>query len=801
MAMTARFPRPRLATALVLAASLAALGAAADASIRARRAPVLRVLVHDASASCGARAMPQDDEIAALLDGLGSDDRVSVLAFGARARLVVGQCAPSELRGELTRAVAAASAADPHGSALFASLLEVARTGSRIRDESSTARNLEIVLATDGRATDAAKSAWGDLAAALRDAGCASVRVLRRESVATWPVVAELRGPGAARVGEPFALEARGVATGDESDVELRDDSGVVEIRHVSGSGPFRVAFTRIEERTGPVSFSARIANGPAVPAPVARVVVTSPGKVLLLGADPEGVPALDAERRTLRDLRAAEVAPLFAAHDVVVLDDVPSSGLDGLDGALREFVERGGGVVLLGGANSFGAGGWAGRPIERISPLVARPRDATGTFLYLAIDGSGSMAEPWSDAPGAATRDAVVRSAANALVRYAAEDTVVALRRFSHDLLPAGRAVEVIPVSALGREVDSMSPPGGPTALLPPLRESLTLAASRGEKRRAALILTDGRTREKTEDLREALVALEAAQVAVTFVLPGTATLDDEAHSLREALTTTGARVIGATSPERLAEIFRDVEEQARVDETIVSDRGLASDATELVPADAVPKRAVRIDRVWLADGARQVVVSDRGEPVAAVRRVGLGAVAALATRPGDPGWLPAERATGRLVESLVRAVARPASGRVRVERDGETGILVACETPAGSGAPAFAREVGGSADRVPLVPAGGGLLAGEFRARAEWAEILDADGRSLAAAGLDTPSPLEYRDPPAVDFDALAALACRDDTAPGTPLAPWFAGCAVLLALASVAAARIKSAGYWAR
>lgn len=801
MAAPVRLARPRLATVLAVAASLAALSAALDMKIRAGRASVLRVLVHDASASCGARAMPDEREIAALLEGLGSSDRVCVLSFAARVGWAVRQCSASDLRRELARAAAIARPADPHGSSLFGALFGAADDAIRNRDAHS-GRRLELIVATDGRATDRLETPLGTVIAKLRDAGCASMRVLRREPTIASPIVAELRGPGAARAGEPFTLEARGVATRDETLVELLDDSGVVETRQVRGEGPFRLAFTRIEENTGPRALSARIVGATEIPPPVARVALTSPGEALLIGADPRRVPGIEAGWRTLRDLRARDLAPLLAMHDVVVLDDVPSSGLDGLDRELREFVEKGGGVVLLGGPHSFGAGGWAGRDIERISPLVARPLDGTGTFLYVAIDGSGSMAEPWSDAPGAATRDAVVRGAANALAGFAGDDTRVALRQFSHDLLPEGGAVEVIPISAMGRAVDSMRPPGGPTALLPPLREVLTLSSARGEKRRSALILTDGRTAEKASELREALVALEAAHVRVTFVLPGTGALDAEARPLREALTGTSVRVIGATSPERLAEIFREVEEQARVDEPVVSDRKLVlDDATGLLAADAVPRSALRLDRVWLADGARQLVVTDRDEPVAALRRVGLGAVAALATRPGDPNWLPADAATARLVASLVRAVARPASGRVRVERDGATRLLVAYEPSPGAEPPAFARLNGEQGDAVPLVPADGGLLACEVGTRAEWVDLVAADGRVLATAGLDTPVPAEYRDPPAVDLDALAALACRDATPPATPLAPWLAAFAAVLALASVAAARIKSSGASAR
>ena len=56
---------------------------------------------------------------------------------------------------------------------------------------------------------------------------------------------------------------------------------------------------------------------------------------------------------------------------------------------------------------------------------------------------------------------------------------------------------------------------PAGATALLPPLAEALSLAASRGEKRKRALLFTDGRTAERTEELRTALAALDVLATA----------------------------------------------------------------------------------------------------------------------------------------------------------------------------------------------------------------------------------------------------------------------------------------------
>jgi hypothetical protein len=788
---------PRAATWLA-AAAVAAFAASTAPQFGDARGPILRVLVQDASASCGARADADADELAALLDGLDDDDRVAFVSFGEDVRSSPHARKPSAPTTEELR-----RPASPHGSALGDALLHAASLASE--SDARTSR-LEIVLATDGLSTDAPERV-AEGARALRARNCASLRVLKRRSVATPSAVAELRGPGAARVGEPFALEARGVATSPDAVVEIADAAGVVvETRRVGGAGVFRLAFTRIEESEGTASFSARVAGTKDVPAAVARVAVTSPGRALVVGAARREIPGLDAAWRDVRDVRGDDASALFAVNDAVVLDDLRSPSVDEFVEPLRRFVERGGGVVLLGGPDSFGAGAWAGRRIEAISPLVARPHDEKGTFLYLALDGSGSMGAAWSAAPGAATRDAVVRGAAKALVWAAADDATIALRRFSYDLTPPGSAA-VSERAAVARDrlvtsVDALPQPGGSTALLPPLREALSLAAARGERRKHALVLTDGRTAERAEDLHAALAALDAADVGVTFVLPGEETLDEEARSLKAAIVGTRAQVRGAATPERLADVFRDVEEKTRVDEPVVAGRRLVVDAGAAGLVDAAPESAARVDRVWLADGARLLVVTDQGEPVAAIRRVGLGTATALATRPGDAEWLAAGETTSRLVASLVRAAMRPAAGRARVERDGETRLLVRYEPPPGGDVPAFA-ERGGL--RAPLAPAGDGLHAAEFaaagRPSSDWIDLVAADGRVIASAGLDTPAPAEYRDPPPVDLDALAASACGAAPPASKPLLPWLAAAAVALALAGIGTARIKSEARVAR
>ncbi len=65
-----------------------------------------------------------------------------------------------------------------------------------------------------------------------------------------------------------------------------------------------------------------------------------------------------------------------FALFDVIVLGDLDSTFLSrDQRGLFRDFVNDGGGLVMLGGLNSFGPGGYGGTEIEEALPVTVGPR------------------------------------------------------------------------------------------------------------------------------------------------------------------------------------------------------------------------------------------------------------------------------------------------------------------------------------------------------------------------------------------------------------------------------------------
>jgi uncharacterized membrane protein/secreted protein with Ig-like and vWFA domain len=88
-----------------------------------------------------------------------------------------------------------------------------------------------------------------------------------------------------------------------------------------------------------------------------------------------------------------------LAGYDAVVLDDVPATALGAAAMASLQVYVRdlGKGLVMIGGKQSFGAGGYLNSPLEETLPVYMTVRDkqrSPDVALVAVVDKSGSMAD-----------------------------------------------------------------------------------------------------------------------------------------------------------------------------------------------------------------------------------------------------------------------------------------------------------------------------------------------------------------------------------------------------------------------
>ncbi|MCC5828995.1 MAG: VWA domain-containing protein [Phycisphaeraceae bacterium] len=87
----------------------------------------------------------------------------------------------------------------------------------------------------------------------------------------------------------------------------------------------------------------------------------------------------------------------VLRSYDLVILSNTPSDGIStSQQRALMLYVQDiGGGMIVIGGDRSFGAGGWTGAPLADVFPVDTQIPDMTilpPAALSLVIDKSGSM-------------------------------------------------------------------------------------------------------------------------------------------------------------------------------------------------------------------------------------------------------------------------------------------------------------------------------------------------------------------------------------------------------------------------
>jgi Ca-activated chloride channel family protein len=296
-----------------------------------------------------------------------------------------------------------------------------------------------LVLVSDGNATGAdpvevaallgtgarAEDAGGDRPAIPVDVLPVGVRVddeviverldapPRAGAGATVPLRVQLRATGRStgtlrllREGEPVAVDAEG-SMGRRVTLDRGRAVEVLEVPLAAGQlSRFEVIYEPdADPRTGMLVGDRTLENNRA------EAFTISPGESRVLLVDgvgqgsSEGAGAILA--RTLRrgGLKVEMVAPAgmprdllgLQAFDLVMLQNVPADALaDGVMDHLVSYVrELGGGVVVVGGPETLGAGGWRGSAIEPILPVQLNLPEklvVPEAAIVLVLDNSGSM-------------------------------------------------------------------------------------------------------------------------------------------------------------------------------------------------------------------------------------------------------------------------------------------------------------------------------------------------------------------------------------------------------------------------
>ncbi|AEG16319.1 protein of unknown function DUF1355 [Desulfofundulus kuznetsovii DSM 6115] len=744
------------------------------------------VLALDASASVGPARNQGEQWIREALKAKPAAALAGVVAFGQRA--VVEE--PPGLRPVFHQL-----GTDPGmaGSRVG----EALRLAGALFPEDARRR---VVLLSDGRDTG------GDAVAAarqLRDEGV-RVDVVPLGGPAGPDVRVEaLKVPPLARVGERSALEVVVTAARDTRATLYIDRDGMVVVsREVQlRAGENRISISVDAGSAGLHSYQARL-----VAADPARDVFTAnnraggvqrvsgPPHVLVVSSDiREAVPLV----RSLRSAGKVEVTVVtpesvprglaaWAHYQAVFLVNVPAFSLG--EKTMQEIEtyvrDGGGGLVMVGGPDSYGPGGYAGTPVERALPVEMRISgrgEMPSLGLMLVIDKSGSMS---GEAGGADKMSLAKEAAARSISILTKKDRVGVIAFDSQPWL----VVPLTPVDdseRLRQEIGSIYASGG-TEIFPALASAYEILKDAPTQLKHIILLTDGISA-SGGSYQELARAMREKGITLTCVAVGPGA---DAGMLKALAELGRGRFYATADAGTIPAIFTK--------ETVMATRSFAVNERFFPRAAATSPLLQGLEKVPALEGyitvtakdrAETVLVSHRGDPVLVSWQYGLGR--AVAWTPDIAGRWSAAWAESQVFPRLwgnVLSWILPAVDTSPVQVQAE--VVGGAEAAGGAGAPpegyavvritvddpghwqkvrrftALLTGPEGENRTLDLHPAGPGRYTGQTTVAGPGAYLVSitaANGGSpalVAQTGLVVSYPAEYRET-GVDLGRLEEIA----------------------------------------
>lgn len=463
--------------------------------------------------------------------------------------------------------------------------------------------------------------------------------------------------------------------------VTLKPGANVFTFEHTPGKSKVHkfTAYFQPALETGPDGVQRAIAD--TVPENnVASAFTITPGKgsVLLLDGVSQGSQSDGAQTlaQTLREavadvtVRPPGGAPTdlltLQGYDLVILDNVSAADVpQGFGPLLASYVsDLGGGLVMVGGPDSFAPGGWRGSALEPILPVhldvpdvVLSPQVAT----VFVLDNSGSMSRPVFGT--GRSQQEIANDAAALAVRSLDPTDLVGVVVFNSDsslLVPLG------PNNDPQRTCDSLrwiTPGGGTDAV-----SGLQMAASQIEKSagkakiKHIVLLTDG-----VSQNRELLTPM-AKQLAAQGVKVSAIAVGDEADTagLAQMASAGGGAFFHAQNisslPKLLLKAVRIVRTPLLREDPFQP--RLVDDGSPVLSGLSRPPvlGGMVITSKRTDPTALTPIVSDKDQPVLAHWPVGLGQVAAWTSDAG--AWAKAWIASPdfrTLWSNVLHTVLRP--------------------------------------------------------------------------------------------------------------------------------------------
>ncbi len=380
-------------------------------------------------------------------------------------------------------------------------------------------------------------------------------------------------------------------------------------------------------------------------------------------------------------------------AYDSVILANVPRTSGESAESLasisdqqiemlVRNTQQLGAGLLMVGGPESFGAGGWTGTPIEEAMPVDFEIKNSVVSAvgaLMLVIDSSGSMSGEKMDLCKAAAREAIKTLRSSDYVG------VVTFDSQAREVIPmqkvAGRSHMIPMVSRIS--------PGGGTNMFPAMERGFRTLRQTTAAAKHMIVLTDGQT--EPNDFAGLTRQMKDAGITVTSVAIGS---DADKKLLREIAQAGGGKAYEVNSPRAIPKIvmresrrisrpliYEDVngfDPRIEIPHVILNGIGEPPPLTGFVMT--TPKDSVLVQTLMTSP-----VPTKNENPVLSVWQYGLGRSAVLTTDGGQrwssqwTTWPGQAKLTSQLVRWLMRPTGETGNfSMATVIRDGEVQVVI---------------------------------------------------------------------------------------------------------------------------
>ena len=565
------------------------------------------------------------------LDERPPGDQAAVVAFGGEALV---ERLPAELT-ELDRfaSVPATSATDIGGALRLAAALFPDETQKR------------IVLVSDGNDTTGRGQSEASLAGAR---GVQIQTYVVGLGAADEVIVQRVHSPATARVGEDIEIDVTISSTvAQAASVRLFGDGAQIGVQQVNlVAGLNHVVFTTRATEAGFHTFRAVVEAQKDTFAGNnrgdANTIVKGDPRILLIAGSDEAAAnlraALEAENQDVTVV-SPEQAPTeltgLASYDAVVLAGVPAARL-GMARmvALQVFTrDLGRGLVMIGGPESYGAGGYKRTPLEEVLPVDMDVRDRQrqpDIALVVVIDKSGSMDACHCNT---ANRDVGVQISGipkvdigkEAILRAVSALTerdefgVVSFNENAHWVI---RTAPLGSVGDVEAQIGTIHP-DGQTNIFAGLSEAVASLEGSSATRRHIVLFTDGWSSSGQYD--DLIRRMTAAGITLSTVGAGGGGAGD---FLGELARKGGGRYYAATNPASIPDIFLKETQQVSGQQIVEEDFFpiLTSSSPILRRLEDGLPQLRGYNGTTAKAAAQTVLVSSRDDPVLAQWQYGLG-------------------------------------------------------------------------------------------------------------------------------------------------------------------------------